>query len=123
MEDESTVRLETFTAVGEKQTDPSPCPGSAGCGFRPGAEEDEAEGRPLLRADLAHRGRPEAAAAHRAEHLCTWRPGAHRSGQESAEYGVFPVGAGCSCPARRPPLSAVRCLSALCQGPLQTALY
>lgn len=87
------VRLETFRAAGETQQTPT-LPGSAGGGLRPGAEEDEAEGRPLLCADFAHRGRPEAAAAHRAEHLCARRPGAHRPGQESAEYGAFPFAQG-----------------------------
>lgn len=47
----------------------------------PGAQEDKAEGRPVFRADLSHRGRAQEDAAHRFEYVHAGRSGAHLPGQ------------------------------------------
>lgn len=61
-----------------------------GC-VRPGEEEDEEEGRPLLHADLAHRCRPQEDAARGPQHLCPWGPGADWLSQEPLLSGDGPI--------------------------------
>lgn len=60
---------------------------TVGSSFWSREEEDEAEGWPVLYADLSHCGSTEEITSYWSKYLCSWRPRSNCTGQKPIQHG------------------------------------